>query len=230
MKQLAAMVSVVLACVIAPRLAAADSPEELVAKTIDGSFVAALAASTAASVYFATSDLTRDRPTTRTEAAVELGVSELGLAVGASLFVLGRDQRDSFSETIGGAMMVVSMPTTLHGGAAVLLGRDESAEDRRRAGLIELAFAIPQVAIEGLAIDGFANDPVDHVRAAGVATSLGLLVPSIAMIAHGGYLVATDDAPDLTALNIHGHRVALAPVYVGSAATGSLGLGASGSF
>ena len=230
MKPVVAAMSMLLVGVTAPRLAAADEPEEAFGKVIAGSFVAGLAASTAVSVYFVTDDLSRDRPMTRTEAAVELGVSELGLAVGVSLFVLGRDQRDSFSESVGGAMMMVTGPTTLHGGWTVLRGRDDSAQDRRRAGMIELAFALPQAAIEGLAINGFANDPVDHVRTAGITTSVALLVPSIAMAAHGGYLIATEDAPDLTALNVRGHRVTLAPMYVGSAATGNLGLGASGSF
>jgi hypothetical protein len=112
------------------------------------------------------------------------------------------------------------------GGAGEGATDDERRADRHAAGVTEVAFGIPELAIEGLAFSAAAADPVDHVRSAGTTAALVLAIPSAIMAIHGIYVLST---PDRIA-HAPSPRVWVTPTIVGTASDPTLGIGAVGRF
>ncbi len=140
-----------------------------------------------------------DRTPSLRRSARELCAGHLALSIGVTLAVTGIDQHDTWPEGVGLAMTMTALPAMVDGAIGVSGRGDGTAADRHAAGVTELAFAVPELAIEGLAFSAAANDPVDHVRRAGMDTSLALAIPTLALAAHGIYLLATPvDEPRVT--------------------------------
>jgi hypothetical protein len=205
---------VVLLCVIAVpcRAFAADGAEQVAADFIHGTMLVGLGGTAVTSAVFVVKDFSLDGPPSMRYSAVELGVGQLTLSIGTAFLIFGTDQHDTFSQGFGAGMLAVSLPTTIHGSWGLSLDR---AEERHAAGIIELAFGIPELVAGAGALAGFAADPVQDVRRTGLITTGILMVIPTAMVIHGGYLLTTD-APS--------RRLSLTPMLVGQ--TGTLGVGA----
>ena len=208
----------VLVCVIALpcRAFAADEPEQAVADFIHGGMLVGLGGAAVTSTVFLVKDLSLDGPPSMRYSAVELGIGQLTLSIGTAFLVFGTDQHDTFSQGFGAGMLAVSLPTTIHGTWGLSLDR---AEERHAAGIVELAFGIPELVGGAAALAGFAADPVEDVRRTGLITTGILMAIPAAMVIHGGHLLATD-AP--------ARPLSLVPMMVGQ--TGTLGVGAVGRF
>lgn len=172
---------------LCPRLALADEPEETVYKLGEGVVAATAISAAIVEGHY----LFGDRTPSLRRSARELCASHLALAIGTTLAVTGYDQHDTWLEGVGLAMTATAMPALVDGALGVTGNGDGTADDRHAAGVTELAFALPELALEGLAFAESAKDPVDHVRRAGEDTSLALAIPTAALAAHGIYLLAT---------------------------------------
>jgi hypothetical protein len=210
--------TLVLLCVIAVpcRALAADGAEQAAADFFHGTMLVSLGGAAVASGVFVVKDLSLDGPPSMRYSAIELGVGQLTLSIGTAFLIFGTDQHDTFSQGFGAGMLAVSLPTTIHGTWGLLLDR---AEERHAAGIVELAFGIPELVGGAAALAGFAADPVQDVRRTGLITTGILMAIPTAMVIHGGYLLTTD-AP--------ARPLSLTPMLVGQ--TGTLGVGAVGRF
>jgi hypothetical protein len=140
-----------------------------------------------------------------THAVLEVVFSQLHLVAGTALFAFGIDQREPTFGTLGGVMLAVSLPPTIHGAWALSVSQPGTDDRRRRTigGAVELSIALVELAAVAGAAVGFANDPVDHVQRTGLITVGVIAAVPLALGAHGVYLLATrnramKEAPPVT--------------------------------
>ena len=234
---LATLVATASAAAVTPRLAhAEDDAEADAAKFFGGVMIAGVAAITIAEGSMLSTDhdlSSHGKRPSLARSARELAFNHLAMSIGATLVVTGLDQHAAFFTDVGAAMMTTALPGTLHGlwelgGPGDGVTDDERRADRHAAGVSELAFALPELAIEGLAFKAAAADPVDDVRHVGTTASLVMAIPSAALAVHGIYMLAT---PDNFEHVQHGPPgLLVVPTVVGTATTPTLGIGAVGRF
>jgi len=167
---------VVVMAMFAPRLAHAEdpSPGPIYAGSI---VVGAVGFAVAETVMFVTdTELAREgKIPSLSRSAGELGFNHLAMSIGAALVATGLDQHVAPLTGVGAAMIFTATPGTIRGmqglaGPGEGMTDDARRADRHAAGVTEVAFGVPELAIEGIAFAAAAADPEDHVRTVGTAT------------------------------------------------------------
>ena len=216
----------------APRLAHAEEDEGPGLLYAGGIVVGAIGFAVAEGVTFATdAELAREGKTlSLARSAGELGLNHLAISIGAALVAAGLDQHVQPLTGVGAAMIFTAMPGTFRGMQG-LAGRgdgmtdDARRADRHAAGVTEVAFGVPELAIEGIAFAAAAADPVDHVRTVGMATAGLLAISSGTLLLHGIYTLVTPEQFEHTR-----SEVVVVPAAILGAGGPTMGIGAYGCF
>lgn len=221
---------VVVMAMFAPRLAHAEdpSPGPIYA---GGIVVGAVGFAVAEAVMFVTdTELAREgKIPSLSRSAGELGFNHLAMSIGAALVATGLDQHVAPLTGVGAAMIFTATPGTIRGmqglaGPGEGMTDDARRADRHAAGVTEVAFGVPELAIEGIAFAAAAADPEDHVRTVGMATAGLLAISSGALLFHGIHTLVTPEQFE------HISEVVVVPTVIPGASGPTMGIGAYGRF
>jgi len=223
-----------IAALLSARPARADDPEQAIGQLYDTGIAigAASLVLVEGTMLWHDHELAREgRTPSLARSSRELAINHLAMSVGATLMAFGLEEHVDMFALGGGALIATSIPGAVHGLWGLGTEGDGATDDERRAdrhdeGVTEVAFGVPELAIETLAFTMAARDPVDSVRSTGMATAALLAVPSAALAIHGIYVLST---PELIA-HAQPRGVMIVPTVVGGASDPTLGVGALGRF